>query len=176
MTDNVLRVGALTVPCLLGLWTAAACRRAYYHGLPSYDAPIWAGLSGVFFLLSLMKTARGLGLLRGFGDFLRGRARGLGDLGPAVGLASHQALSPRRRLCGPNCGLRNHSLHFSSRDRCMERERDLGKHGNRPHRRRWGIGGGRRSALPAAGFSGLTTSGRLKAAVLIVRSGLPNQI
>jgi hypothetical protein len=26
----------------------------------------------VFFLLSLMKTARGLGLLRGFGDFLRG--------------------------------------------------------------------------------------------------------
>jgi hypothetical protein len=72
MTDNVLRVGALTVPCLLGLWTAAACRRAHYHGLPSYDAPIWAGLSGVFFLLSLMKTARGLGLLRGFGDFLRG--------------------------------------------------------------------------------------------------------
>jgi hypothetical protein len=30
------------------------------------------GLSGVFFLLSLMKTARGLGLLHGFGDFLRG--------------------------------------------------------------------------------------------------------
>jgi len=29
-------------------------------------------VSGVFFLLSLMKTARGLGLLRGFGDFLRG--------------------------------------------------------------------------------------------------------
>ena len=26
----------------------------------------------MFFLLSLMKTARGLGLLRGFGDFLRG--------------------------------------------------------------------------------------------------------
>ena len=33
---------------------------------------VWAGLSGAFFLLSLMKTARGLGLLRGFGDFLRG--------------------------------------------------------------------------------------------------------
>jgi hypothetical protein len=29
-------------------------------------------LSGAFFLLSLMKTARGLGLPRGFGDFLRG--------------------------------------------------------------------------------------------------------
>lgn len=72
MTDDVLRVAALTVPCLLGLWTAAACRRAQSHGLPGYDAVVWAGLSGVFFLLSLMKTARGLGLLRGFGDFLRG--------------------------------------------------------------------------------------------------------
>jgi hypothetical protein len=72
MTDNVLRVAALMVPCLLGLWTAAACRRAQYHGLPGYDALVWAGLSGVFFSLSLMKTARGLGLLRGFGDFLRG--------------------------------------------------------------------------------------------------------
>ena len=72
MTDDVLRVAALTVPCLFGLWTAVACRRAQYHGLPGSDALVWAGLSGVFFLLSLMKTARGLGLLRGFGDFLRG--------------------------------------------------------------------------------------------------------
>jgi len=72
MTDDVLRVAALLVPCLLGLWTAIACRRAHYHGLPGSDALVWAGLSAVFFLLSLMKTARGLGLLRGFGDFLRG--------------------------------------------------------------------------------------------------------
>jgi len=73
MTDDVLRVAALLVPCLLGLWTAVACRRAHYHGLPgSNDALVWAGLSAVFSLLSLMKTARGLGLLRGFGDFLRG--------------------------------------------------------------------------------------------------------
>src|SRR5262249_56059357 len=36
------------------------------------EAVVWAGLSGAFFLLSLMKTAPGLGLLRGFGDFLRG--------------------------------------------------------------------------------------------------------
>src|SRR5215471_7258884 len=72
MTDDVLRVAALTVPCLLGLWTAVACRRAQYHGLPGSDALVWAGLSGAFFVLSLMKTARGLGLLRGFGDFLRG--------------------------------------------------------------------------------------------------------
>jgi len=72
MTDDVLRVAALLVPCLLGLWTAVVCRRAHYHGLPGSDALVWAGLSAVFFLLSLMKTARGLGLLRGFGDFLRG--------------------------------------------------------------------------------------------------------
>ena len=71
MTDDVLRVAALLVPCLLGLWTAVACRRAHYHGLPGSDALVWAGLSVVFFLLSLMKTVRGLGLLRGFGGFLR---------------------------------------------------------------------------------------------------------
>ena len=61
----------MTIACLFGLWTAVACRRAQYHGLPGSDALIWAGLSGVFFLLSLLKTARGLGLLRGFGGFLR---------------------------------------------------------------------------------------------------------
>ena len=72
MMDDVLRVATLTVPCLFGLWTAVACRRAQYHGLAGSDAVVWAGVSGVFFLLSLMKTARGLGLLRGFGDFLRG--------------------------------------------------------------------------------------------------------
>ena len=71
MTDDVLRVAALLVACLLGLWTAIACRRAHYHGLPGSDALVWAGLSAIFFLLSLMKTVRGLGLLRGFGDFLR---------------------------------------------------------------------------------------------------------
>ena len=71
MSDDVLRVVALTIACLFGLWTAVACRRAQCHGLPGSDALIWAGLSGAFFLLSLMKTARGLGLLRGFGGFLR---------------------------------------------------------------------------------------------------------
>lgn len=78
MGDDVLRVIALTIACLFGLWTAMTCRRARYHGLPGSDALIWAGLSSAFFLLSLMKTARGLGLLRGFGDFLRGifRQRG----------------------------------------------------------------------------------------------------
>jgi hypothetical protein len=55
----------------LGLWAAVACRRAQRHGLPGGDALVWAGLSAVFFLISLTKTARGLGLLRGFGDFLR---------------------------------------------------------------------------------------------------------
>src|SRR5882757_10003563 len=71
MTDDVLRVAALLVACLLGLWTAVACRRVHYHGLPGSDALVWAGLSAVFFLLALMKTARGLGLLRGLGGFLR---------------------------------------------------------------------------------------------------------
>src|SRR3954465_7268139 len=72
LTDDVLRVATLTIPCLFGLWTAVACRRAQFQGLPGSDALVWAGLSGAFFLLSVIKTARGLGLLRGFGDFLRG--------------------------------------------------------------------------------------------------------
>jgi hypothetical protein len=71
MSDDVLRVVALTIACLFCLWTAVACRRARYHGLPGSDALIWTGLSGAFFLLSVMKTARGLGLLRGVGAFLR---------------------------------------------------------------------------------------------------------
>jgi hypothetical protein len=71
MSDDVLRVAALTVPCLFGLLTAVACRRAQHHGLPGSDALVWAGLSAVFFLLALMKTARGLGLLRGLGGLLR---------------------------------------------------------------------------------------------------------
>jgi len=71
MSDEILRVMALTIASLFGLWTAVACRRAQYHGLPSSDALIWAGLSGAFFLLSLLKTARGLGMLQGFGGLLR---------------------------------------------------------------------------------------------------------
>src|SRR6516225_6136324 len=76
MTDDVFRVAVLTVPCLFGLWTAIACRQAQYHGLPGSDALVWAGLSGAFFLLSLMKTARGLGLLRGLGAERAGRRAG----------------------------------------------------------------------------------------------------
>jgi hypothetical protein len=38
VTDDVLRVSALLVPCLLGLWIAVSCRRAHYNGLPGSDA------------------------------------------------------------------------------------------------------------------------------------------
>src|SRR3954454_22222582 len=72
MTDDVLRVATLMVPCLFGVWSAVACRRAQCHGLPGSDALVWAGLSGAVFLLSLMETARALGLLRGLGELLRG--------------------------------------------------------------------------------------------------------
>jgi hypothetical protein len=71
VTDDVLRVAALLVACVLGLWTAVACRRAHYHGLPGSDALVWAGLSAVFLLLSFVKTARGLGFLSGLGGLLR---------------------------------------------------------------------------------------------------------
>lgn len=71
MTIDFLRIAALIVPCLLGLWTAVACRRAHLNGLPGSDALVWAGLSAVFFLVALTKTARGLGLLRGLGNYVR---------------------------------------------------------------------------------------------------------
>ncbi len=71
ISDDMLRVGALFVAGALALWTATACRRAVLDGVPGFDAVVWAGLSVVFFLVSATKLARSLGLLRGFGDFLR---------------------------------------------------------------------------------------------------------
>ncbi len=71
MTDNFLRVAALLFPGVLCLWTAVACRRAHFRDLSGSDALVWVGLSAVFLMLSLIKTARGLGLLRGLGGFLR---------------------------------------------------------------------------------------------------------
>jgi hypothetical protein len=78
MSDHALHMMALTIACLFCLWTAIACRRAEGCGLPGSDALIWAGMASIFFLLSLTKTVRGLGLLRGFGEYLRGvfRQRG----------------------------------------------------------------------------------------------------
>ncbi|MFM9845653.1 MAG: hypothetical protein ACKVP3_00650 [Hyphomicrobiaceae bacterium] len=73
-----MRIVVLLVPCLLGLWTAVACRRAYHHGLPGSDALVWASMSALFFLLFPVKTARGLGFLRGFGDDLGGLFKQMG--------------------------------------------------------------------------------------------------
>jgi len=95
MTDDVLRVAALLVPCLLGLWTAVACRRANYNGSPGFDAVVWGGLSVTFFVLFLMKTARGLGLLRGFGGFLRDifKQRGWYEDRPALQITASIAVA-----------------------------------------------------------------------------------
>jgi len=48
MSDDVLRVVALTIACLFGLWTAVACRRAQYHGLPGSDALMGRIIGRVF--------------------------------------------------------------------------------------------------------------------------------
>lgn len=71
MKYDFLGVVVLIVPSLLGLWAAVACRRAQEYGRWGGDSLIWAGLSVVFFMLSVMKTARGLGFLHGFGGLLR---------------------------------------------------------------------------------------------------------
>src|SRR4051795_1770267 len=112
MSDDVLRVVALTIACLLGLWTAVACRRAHYHGFPGSDALVWAGLSVVFFLLSLMKTVRGLGLLRGFGGFLRDifKQRGWYEPPKLADCGKHRHRRCRHRFdrLGPSVGLALH--------------------------------------------------------------------
>ncbi len=70
-----LCVAALLVAGLLGAWAAWACHRARQRGLPGADAPVWAGLAGVFLLLSQAKLARGLGWLKGLGEWLRTLAK-----------------------------------------------------------------------------------------------------
>jgi hypothetical protein len=71
MSYDALPMLAFTTAGLFALWAAVACRFARRHGLPGSEALIWVGLSGAFFLLSLAKTARGLGLFPGIGGLLR---------------------------------------------------------------------------------------------------------
>ena len=81
MSDDVSRVlalAALLVASLLAAWAAWACRRAQQRGLPGSDAPVWLGLAAVFLLYSQTRLARGLGWLRGFGEWLRMLARQYG--------------------------------------------------------------------------------------------------
>src|SRR5262245_31151770 len=68
-------VAALLAASLLGSWTAWACYRAQRRGLPGADAPIWASLASVFFLLSQVRMARDLGWLKWAGEWLRALAR-----------------------------------------------------------------------------------------------------
>jgi hypothetical protein len=75
---DVLQVVAMFIAFVLSLRAAVACHRARVVGLPGADALVWAALSAILLLLSLLKTWRGLGLLRGFGDFLRSVFKNLG--------------------------------------------------------------------------------------------------
>jgi hypothetical protein len=81
MSDDAGRLLALTAllaASLLAAWTAWACRRAQQRGLPGSDAAVWVGLAAVFLLYSQTRFARGLGLLRGLGEWLRMLARQYG--------------------------------------------------------------------------------------------------
>ena len=74
-TGRFLCVAALLAAGLLGAWAAWACHRARRRGLPGADALVWAGLAAVFLLLSQAKLARGLGWLKGLGEWLRTLAK-----------------------------------------------------------------------------------------------------
>jgi hypothetical protein len=74
-TGRFLCVAAFLAAGLLGAWAARACHRAQKRGLPGADALVWAGLAAVFVLLSQVKLARGLGWLRGLGEWLRTLAK-----------------------------------------------------------------------------------------------------
>ena len=78
MLDDRIRLlvlAALLAASLLAAWVAWACRRAQQRGLSGSDALVWVGLAAVFLLYSLARLARGLGWLRGLGDWLRTLAR-----------------------------------------------------------------------------------------------------
>jgi hypothetical protein len=178
MSDEGLRVMAPTIACLLGLWTAIACRQGQCRGLPGSDALIWASLSGAFFLLSLMRTARGLGFLQGFGRYLRDifkqrcwyedrrtlqiadccklgyprRSCHLDRVGPAVGLASRQAIPPRYRPAGLTLGfavIRFISLHEID---AWNSHAPWAPHRCRPRCCLRGIGSSHRSTLAVKAF------------------------
>lgn len=67
--------GALMAAGLLAAWTARACRQAKQRGILGQDALVWAGLAAVFLLLSMAKLAKGLGWLKGWGEWLRTLAK-----------------------------------------------------------------------------------------------------
>ena len=74
MSDDagrLLALAALLAASLLGAWAAWACRRAQRRGLPGSDALVWAGLAVMFLLYSQTRLARGLGWLKGLGEWLR---------------------------------------------------------------------------------------------------------
>src|SRR5262249_2698199 len=78
MLDDRIRLlvlAALLAASLLAAWVAWACRRAQQRGLSGSDALVLVGLAAVFLLYSLARLARGLGWLRGLGDWLRTLAR-----------------------------------------------------------------------------------------------------
>lgn len=73
--QSLLRTFALLTAGLIGAWTSWTCHRAQQRGVPGGDAVIWAGLAAVFLGYSQVRLARGLGLLDGWGGWLRLLAR-----------------------------------------------------------------------------------------------------
>jgi hypothetical protein len=66
---------ALLAAGLVCAATAWECHKARRRGLPGSDALVWAGLAAVFLAVSQTKIARVLGLLKGWGQWLRALAR-----------------------------------------------------------------------------------------------------
>src|SRR5262249_39200958 len=113
----------------------------------------------------------GLGLLRGFGDFLRGifKQRGWYEDRRSLQIAAsiavavvvmalvvwglrwtwHRIKRYRLAICFVGLTMGFGIIRFISMHEVMERARALGTHGRRPRRRCWGIGDRHRPALPA---------------------------
>ena len=78
MSPDPLRIAPFGIACLLSFWTAMMCLRLRKNDLRCADAEVWVILATVYFLLMLMITLKGLGLLHGFGALLRDFFKSMG--------------------------------------------------------------------------------------------------
>jgi hypothetical protein len=70
-----LPIVAFLAASVVAARTALTCQRAQQRGLNAPDVPVWAGLAAVLTSVALVKLVRVLGLVSGWGQWLRELAK-----------------------------------------------------------------------------------------------------